>query len=205
MSDMAHSRNHKKLNISNLCPMDLNFLLYIENIYECYHGEKEIFPGKYLISNEQELLEYESFKENLSTSWDEIVKEYEQQQYMDNPFKTIHFRDCFKRLFREDSVFHTSERVWKTFSLWWWSEYGVKTYMERYSDLFMPEMAEQIWEGLFDKDIKVGADNSLYVMLLFKQPVMVTPMNSNKLYFSSINDFAYKKEEIIRNVVDLFV
>ncbi|PYE48850.1 hypothetical protein DFQ00_107143 [Paenibacillus barcinonensis] len=201
---MAFSRNHKKLNVSNFCPMDLNFLLYMENIYECYNQEKEIFPGKSLISNHRELLEYDSFKENLNLCWDAIVKEYEQHQFKDNPLGNIHFRDEYNSLLRRDSDPHTFETVWNAFSLWWWSEFGVKTYMERYSDLFIPDLAEQIWEGLYDRHIEVDDDSSLYVMLLFKQPVMIIPKSSNKLYFSSINDFVHKKEEIVCNVIDLF-
>ncbi|MEO2255785.1 hypothetical protein ABGV43_02430 [Paenibacillus amylolyticus] len=202
---MALSRNHKKLNISNLCPMDLNFLLYIDNIYECYHGEKEVFPGKYLISNEQELLDLESFNENFNICWDEIIKEYEQQQYMDNPFKTLHFRDCYKSLFRRDSDIHAPERIWNAFSLWWWSEYGIKVYMDRYTDLIMPELAEQIWKGLYEKNIEVNDGSSLYVMLLFKQPIRTIPKSSNKLFFSTMNDFVYKKENIASEIVELFV
>ncbi|TVX94115.1 hypothetical protein [Paenibacillus agilis] len=202
---MTLSRNHKQLRISNLCPMDLNFLLFIENIYECYHGGKEVFPGRYLISNDQELLDAESFNEIFHTCWYEIVKEFEQQHYMDNPFKTLHFRDCYKSLFRRDSEFHTAERVWNSFSLWWWSDYGIKAYMERYTDLFMPELAEQIWKGLYEKNIEMDDGSSLYVMLLFKQPAMLAPMSSKKLFYSTINNFVYKKDEVVSEIVDLFV
>lgn len=204
-SNMPLSREHKQLRINNLCPMDLNFLLFIENIYECYHEGRDVFPGRYLISNDQELLEPESFKEAFHSCWSEIEQEYEQQQYMDNPFKTLHFREGYTSLFSKNSVFHTVERVWSTFSLWWWPDYGIKTYMERYSDLFMPEIAEQIWKELYEKNIRTDDSSSLYVMLLFKQPAVIIPKSSNKLFFLSIDSFAYKKEDIARQIVELFV
>ncbi|WP_379150754.1 hypothetical protein [Paenibacillus sp. sgz5001063] len=202
---MTFSREHKQLRISNLCPMDLNFLLYIENIYECYLGKEEIFPGRGVIPNDQELLEAESFSVRLHTCWDEIVKEYEQQQYMDNHFKTFHFRDCYKNLFKEGSISQIAEKVWSSFSLWWWSEYGIKAYMERYSDIFLPDLAEQIWKGIYEKNIEVDDSCSLYVILLFKQPVRVLPKSSNNLFFSTINNFVYKREDITSDIVDLFV
>ncbi|WP_106768789.1 hypothetical protein [Paenibacillus faecalis] len=202
---MTLSRDHKQLRISNVFPMDLNFLLFIENIYKSYYGEKQVFPGRHLISNGEELLEAERFNEILVTCWEENVRELEQQQYMVKPFNPILFRDHYTNLFRKDSELHTSERVWNTFSLWWWSEYGIKTYMERYTDLFMPEIVEQIWKGLYDKNIEIDDGSSLYIILLFKQPDIVLQKNTNKLFFSSINNFVCKKEKIVNEIVDLFV
>ncbi|GAB6927750.1 hypothetical protein JCM10914A_17330 [Paenibacillus sp. JCM 10914] len=201
---MTLSREHKQLRVSNHFPMDLNFLLFIENIYECYYRGKEVFPGTYLISSDQELLEAESFHEVLPTCWDTIVKEMEQQQNMGILFNTTQFKDCYRDLFRRDPVLQTADKVWNAFSLWWWSDYGIKTYMERYTDLFMPELAEQIWKGLYEKNIKLDESSSLYVILLFKQPDMILPKSTNKLFYSSINNFAYKKEGIVNEILDLF-
>ncbi|CAM4406560.1 hypothetical protein U9M73_06145 [Paenibacillus phoenicis] len=200
---MSISRKYQQLQISNISPMDMNFLLYIENIYECYFGRKEIFPGRYLILDQQELLEPESFIVALKACWNTIVKEYEQQQFMDNPLDTLHFRDDYASLFRNDSVFHTAERVWNAFTLWWWPDYGIKAYMEKFTDQYMPEVTEQIYRGLYEKNIPIAKGNSLYIMLLFKQPIQIIPKSSNKLFFSTIDRFLYKKDEIVRDIVDL--
>ncbi|GAE06600.1 hypothetical protein JCM10914_2766 [Paenibacillus sp. JCM 10914] len=68
----------------------------------------------------------------------------------------------------------------------------------------MPELAEQIWKGLYEKNIKLDESSSLYVILLFKQPDMILPKSTNKLFYSSINNFAYKKEGIVNEILDLF-
>ncbi|MOA40173.1 hypothetical protein D3C78_1620180 [compost metagenome] len=69
----------------------------------------------------------------------------------------------------------------------------------------MPELAEQIWKGLYEKNTEIDDGSSLYVMLLFKQPGTVIPKSSNKLFFSTINNFVYNKEQIVSEIVDLFV
>lgn len=70
---MTVPREYQRLRISNVFPMDLNFLLYVENLYECHYGGKEVFPGGYLIRNNQELLEAKCFIEVFQTLWYELV------------------------------------------------------------------------------------------------------------------------------------
>lgn len=78
--------------------------------------------------------------------------------------------------------------------------------MEKYTDLFMPELAELIWKGLYNKGVDPKEGGFLYIMLLFKQPAAVFPKSSNKLFFSTINKFVLdKREKMAIEIVDLFV
>ncbi|QCT01286.1 hypothetical protein E6C60_0563 [Paenibacillus algicola] len=201
---MTLSRHHKQLNISNILPMDLNFLLFIESVYTCFHEEKDVFPGKHFNLNESELLQSDSFAEILNMCWDESIVDLKQQQKTGNPHSSIHFKQCYSKLFRDNTGSDTSEMVWDAFSLWWWSEYGIKAYMENYTDLFVPKISDQIWEELYKKNIGVSEGNSLYLILLFKQPEKVFPKNTSRLFFTSINKFVTRKELIVKEIVQLF-
>ncbi|WP_410828486.1 hypothetical protein [Paenibacillus nanchangensis] len=108
-------------------------------------------------------------------------------------------------MFRDLEIPH-AVKVWESFSLWWWAGFGVRAYMDRYTGLFMPDLTERMYDGFYENNLAAGASQSMYIMLLFKQPAGVIPSNSRQLYFSTITDtdFMCGKKDIAGYIPRLF-
>lgn len=127
------------------------------------------------------LLEKERFRNRLSSCWERIASEYKLQHDVEQLGRSTHFREDYSRLFRDDLENPHAVKVWESFSLWWWADYGVRAYMDRYTGLFMPDLTERIYDGFYENNIAIDASQSMYIMLLFKQPAGMIPSNSRQL------------------------
>lgn len=57
-------------NLRNVTPMDLNFLLYVRNVYLSQNTEHIRFPGPYPGKDATGFLPYERFADIMKKSWD---------------------------------------------------------------------------------------------------------------------------------------
>lgn len=117
-------KNH--FSIISSAPCSLNYLVFMQNIYENSQregNERPLFP--YVDSSKWGLLQGETFKETFREVWNEAVHKNMQNSTYDHHGIIELDSDFYQRLFEDNDngSFGFSESL-KSFSSWWGGIYG---------------------------------------------------------------------------------
>ncbi|GKS10076.1 hypothetical protein YDYSY3_10760 [Paenibacillus chitinolyticus] len=111
--------------ISNSCSFVLNYLQFVDNIYNNFYNGSAKFPAINL--NKEGLLEHEVFIHNKKEMWNRYLEDLSNSMILNPSSEAITILDLryitnpslFNHLFKDKS---NSESAWNLFQSWYWSQ-----------------------------------------------------------------------------------
>jgi hypothetical protein len=155
-------------NLCNVTPIDLNFLLYVHNVYLNLNTEQIRFPGRYPGGDTIGFLPYEHFVDTMKKNWEQILSAYNQN--ICREIETLQM-DRYASWFTDDAHGRrTLQDLWDAFNLWWWPDYGIRQFMDRISDPCVPVIGDQLSRMARDAGYAISNDQLALLMVFDKPP-----------------------------------
>lgn len=153
--------------LRNVIPIELNFILYIDNIYSNHFSKQNQFPGS--VRSSDGLLAKEDYSVNLIKCWDRLLLKYN-EEHAASFFTNINIEESFSILFSNDySGSKALFEHWENYCSWWWPDYGIKSFLERFSDIRIPEISDMVSNIARENDHFIS-DRHLSLIMVFKKP-----------------------------------
>lgn len=179
--------------LKNTIPIDLNFLLYLKNIYLNHYDKTIRFPGK--IGFEDGLLSLNQFNQVFIISWNRLLEKHEKEIAPPVP-ALLSVRDEFLGLFKDNSAGEKNfEVIWEHFQLWWCSSYGIASFMERTSDSLIVPIAEKLTQLSTQFNVDIPKIQLQLIVVFDKLPDPLKNQNSNFLYVVHLEEL-YKPDVV---------
>lgn len=168
--------------LCNIIPIDLNFLLYVHNVYLNLNMESIRFPGRYH-GDKSGFLTYDLFFEIAMRNWDQMLSAYNQNIHRD--IETLQV-NRYASWFTDD--IHGKRvllELWDSFNLWWWPDFGIQQFLSRMSDSHIPLIGDKLSRMAINTGFSISY-NQLAVLMVFQKPPEHFKLQTRRVYVSSL-------------------
>lgn len=170
--------------LCNDTPIDLNFLLYIHNVYLNLNGEPVRFPGRYS-GDTHGFWPYERFADIMRTSWERMLSAHDRDFRPDaGPFQVDHYAAWFTD---DAHGRRTLQELWDAFNLWWWPDYGIRQCMDRISDACVPVLWDKLNHRFRNAGYPVPAER-VTLLVVFDRPPAPLRRQGRRVYVAGLGE-----------------
>lgn len=170
--------------LCNDTPIDLNFLLYVHNVYLNLNGEPVRFPGRYP-GDTRGFWSYERFADIMRTSWERMLSAHD-RDFRPDPgmFQADHYASWFTDDAHGRRTLH---ELWDAFNLWWWPDYGIRQCMDRISDSCVRVLWDKLDRRFRDAGCPVPAGR-VTLLVVFDRPPDPLRRHGRRVYVASLGE-----------------
>lgn len=168
--------------LQNSCSINLNFLIYIHNLYENYHKSHKTSKFPWLPLKETALLDYKEMNMKARNLWTAIFDSYDMNDRVDLEWwinNKFHYYDLFKI---DHAGMKLYEDIKKSFESWYW---GIGKHM---CDIFSHDLVENYYKELVvmteKKDLQLK-NTTFYLQVVYNAPPVSWKNKNEKMIIIS--------------------